>query len=95
MVGLGLFLVFIQTLLSNVAIIDSISLRLGLDILDNDGGYLFYMQTLDTLDHHSMTCMSGGCRIRMHYTLYDTIFRVAREAETRPKFESGGLFAKC
>ena len=27
-----------DTLLSNVAVIDSISLRLGLDILDNDGG---------------------------------------------------------
>ena len=81
----------IDILLSNVAIADSISLRLGLDILDNDIGCPFYMQALDTLGHHSMTYMAGGYRTRMHYTLYDMVFRVAREAGTWPKFEPGGL----
>ena len=40
--------------------------RFGLDILDNDGGYPFHMNTLDIMDRYSMICMSGGCRTRIY-----------------------------
>ncbi|CAE7250211.1 unnamed protein product, partial [Symbiodinium natans] len=80
-----------DTLLSNVAVVDSISLRLGLEVLEKANMCPFCPQALDLLGHHCTTCMAGGMRTRMHYTLRDTIFRAAHQAGMRPKLEPGSL----
>ena len=80
-----------DTLLSNVAVLDSLSLRLGLETLTSGGHCPFCHQAMDSLGHHSMTCMAGGARTRMHYTLRDSIYAVAERAGMRPRLEAAGL----
>ena len=80
-----------DALLSNVAVLDSLSLRLGLETLTSGGQCPFCHQAMDSLGHHSMTCMAGGARTRMHYTLRDSIYTVAERAGMRPRLEVAGL----
>ena len=80
-----------DTLLSNVAVLDSLSLRLGLEILTSGGQCPFCHQAMDSLGHHSMICMAEGARTRMHYTLRDSIYAVAERAGMRPRLEVAGL----
>ena len=82
-----------DTLLSNVAVVDSISLRLGLEVLEKRICILFCLQTLDLFVRHYTTYIAGGMRIRMYYTLRDTVFRAAHQAGMRPKLEPGSLLS--
>ena len=49
-----------DTLLSNITVLDSLSLRLGLEILTSGGQCPFYHQAMDSLGHHSMTLCGRG-----------------------------------
>ena len=80
-----------DTLLFNVAVLDSLSLRLGLETLTSGGQCPFCHQAMDSLGHHSMTCMAGGARTRMHYPLRDSIYAVAERAGLWPRLEVAGF----
>ena len=55
---------------SNIVVIDSISLRFRVDGLDNDGRYSFCLCVLDNLGHHGMICSSRIKKVGDSYILY-------------------------
>ena len=64
----------------NIIILDSLSLRFGLEILTSRGQYTLWHQAMNSLENHSMIYVARGARTHVYYA-------VVTRAGIRPQFE--------
>ena len=80
-----------DTLLSNAAFRDVLSMRLGVKIFDDGMACSFCQQNLDRYGHHCMGCMGQGHKQQMHTCFRNVVHRLAVRAGARPLLEPAHL----
>ena len=76
-----------DTLLSNAAFRDSLSMRLGIRVFEDGRVCSFCQNNLDAYGHHCMNCMGQGHKQVMHTSFRNVVYRLAARAGARPALE--------
>ena len=80
-----------DTLLSNAAFRDSLSMRLGIRVFEDGRACSFCQNHLDAYGHHCMNCMGQGHKQVMHTSFRNVVYRLAARAGARPALEPPNL----
>ena len=80
-----------DTFMPNVAFQDSVSMRLGMTVFQDDEGCPYCHQVSDRHGRHAISCMKVGTHTKVHHSLRDCLYRLAQEANLRPQLEASGL----
>ena len=75
----------------NVAFQDSVSMRLGMTVFQDDEGCPYCHQVSDRHGRHAISYMKVGTLTKVHHSLRDYLYRLAQEANLRPQLEPSGL----
>ena len=80
-----------DTLLSNAAFRDSLSMRLGIRVFEDGRACSFCQNHLDAYGHHCMNCMGQGHKQVMHTSFRNVVYRLEARAGARPALEPPNL----
>ena len=80
-----------DTLLSNAAFRDSLSMRLGIRVFEDGRACSFCQNHLDAYGHHCMNCMGQGHKQVMHTSFRNVVYRLAARAGARRALEPTNL----
>ena len=80
-----------DTFMPNIAFQDSVSMRFGMMVFQDDEGCPYCHQVNDRHGHHTISYMKVGTLTKVHHSLYNYLYRLAQEANLRPQLEASGL----
>ena len=80
-----------DTLLSNAAFRDSLSMRFWVRVFDDSPVCSFCQSHLDAYGHHCMCCMGQGHKQVMHTSFRNVVYRLAARAGALPCLEPTNL----